>query len=123
MSIEFLLADFPLDTNYILLGSILNGGIWLGVIIHFSVGSLGGLLLGVLVSVIDLLAVTTLRRGVLWGILVGIVTIPLGCVPTAIISGVPILELLSFSTIPHLVYGLVLGYVLGLKARVDEKEA
>jgi hypothetical protein len=45
--------------------------------------------------------------------LFGLITIPGGCVPFAIITGVPIAQMVGFSTIPHLVYGVVLGSVVG----------
>jgi ethanolamine transporter EutH len=60
-----------------------------------------------------LLNIESVRKGVWLGVLAGLVTIPLGCVPVAIVTGVPIIEMVSFSFIPHLVWGTVLGVIAG----------
>jgi len=55
----------------------------------------------------------TTKKGLQLGFIVGVLSVPLGCVPFAIITGVPVMKLLAFSTVPHLVWGSVLGMVLG----------
>ncbi len=51
------------------------------------------------------------------GILNGIVTISGGCIPFTLLSRTPVLELLGFSTIPHIVWRVVLGVIGGYKLR------
>lgn len=41
--------------------------------------------------------------------MLGLITIPLGCVPFAVIAGVPLTVMLPFVFIPHIVWGLVMG--------------
>lgn len=114
---EFLLKGMPADTYLALIGSIVGGGVPLGVVLHLVAGSLLGLFFGAAVLLIDALSVDSIGKGVTLGVLAGIVTIPLGCVPFAIITGVPIATMLSFSTIPHLVWGAVLGVIAGYGLR------
>lgn len=113
MFIEFFLMKQKITTNYAVIGSAVGGGVWLGLILHFIIGPTLGLIFGVIVSSFKSLHIDTLKKGVILGTLAGIITIPLGCVPTAILSKVPILDLVSFSAIPHLVWGSALGYIVG----------
>jgi len=66
---------------------------------------------------VDALGIDSLRKGVLIGVGVGVLTIPFGCEPFALLIGQPVLQVLSFSTIPHLVWGLGLGVVAGYGLR------
>ena len=64
-----------------------------------------------------ILRITTIRKGFILGTLAGAITIT-GCVPFAIITGLPITEILSFSTLPHIIFGAVCGLVVGFGLRV-----
>ena len=46
------------------------------------------------------------------GFAAGAITIPLGCIPLAIWLGQPILEVIAFSIMPHLVWGTFLGWTV-----------
>lgn len=116
MVAEFLVIGLPLYTYLDLIGSVLGGGILLGVVLHILLSSLLGLIFIALVLKVDALRITTIRKGFMLGVLAGAVTI-IGCVPFAIITGVPIVEILSFSTLPHLVWGAVCGVVVGYGLR------
>jgi hypothetical protein len=114
---EFSMMGLPADTYLALIGSVMGGGVPLGVVLHLLLGSLLGLAFSAAVLKVGALHIDSVRKGVGLGILAGLVTIPLGCVPFAIITGVPIASMLSFSTIPHLVWGTVLGVVAGYGLR------
>jgi len=116
MVAEFLVMGLPLYTYLDLIGSVLGGGILLGVVLHILLSSLLGLIFIALVFKVDAVRITTIRKGFILGVLVGAVTI-IGCVPFAIITGVPIVAILSFSTLPHLVWGAVCGVVVGYGLR------
>ncbi|UCB44116.1 MAG: hypothetical protein JSV77_05665 [Dehalococcoidales bacterium] len=116
MVIEFLITGKPLNTYLELIGSVLGGGVSLGVVLHMLLSLFLGLLFVMAVYKIGILRITTIRRGVILGFLAGALTI-VGCVPFAIITDVPITEILGFSTIPHLIFGTVCGLVFGYKLR------
>ena len=117
MVAEFLIAGLPFYIYFELIGSVLGGGILLGVLLHILLSSLLGLIFIALVFNVDFLRITTIRKGFIVGVLAGAVTI-IGCVPFAIITGVTIAEILSFSTLPHLVFGAVCGVAVGYGLRV-----
>jgi ethanolamine transporter EutH len=117
MVVEALIIGEPVDIFVALIGSVVGGGTLVGVVMHLLMGSLLGLLLGLAVCKVRFLHIDSVRKGVWVGVLAGLVTIPLGCVPTAIVAGVPILEMVSFSFIPHLVWGAVLGVIVGYAMR------
>lgn len=119
MVVESLIMDEPVDGFVALIGSVAGAGALVGVVLHLLMGSLLGLLFGVAVYHIRFLNIESLRRGVWLGLLAGLVTIPLGCVPFALIVDVPIIEMVSFSFIPHLVWGAVLGVITGHALRSD----
>ena len=102
----------PPYTYLELIGSILGGGILLGVVLHILLSLVLGFIFVAVVLNFDSIRITTIRKGFTLGILAGAVTI-IGCVPFAIIAGVPITEILSFSTIPHIVFGAICGIVVG----------
>ena len=110
MFIEFYLIKMPIYTNYIVIGSAVGGAVWIGLILHFIIGPTLGLIFGVTIALFDSLKINNYKKGIFLGVLAGLITIPLGCVPTAILSKVPIIELVSFSTLPHLVWGSGLGW-------------
>lgn len=113
MVVEFLVARMPPTTYLELIGSVFGGGVAVGTLVHLVVGALPGLGLGLAAVKVRALHIDTPKRGLWLGFIIGVLSIPLGCVPFAIITGVPVMKLLAFSTIPHLVWGSVLGLVLG----------
>jgi len=113
MVVESLIIGAPVDGFVALIGSIVGGGALVGVVLHLLMGSLLGLLFGIAVWQVRFLNIGSVRKGVWLGVLAGLVTIPLGCVPVAIVTGVPIIEMVSFSFVPHLVWGAVLGVIAG----------
>jgi len=117
MVVEALILGEPLDVFVALIGSVVGGGSLVGVALHLLMGTLLGLLFGLAIYYIPILNVRSLRQGVWLGLLAGLITIPLGCVPFALIADVPVVEMVSFSFIPHLVWGAVLGVVAGYALR------
>lgn len=113
MVAESLMIGEPATSYLALIGSVLGGGALLGVAMHLVMSSLLGLAFGVAVYKIDFLRIDTFWKGVWLGLLAGLVTIPFGCVPVAVATGVPIPFMVGFSFIPHLVWGAVLGVVAG----------
>jgi len=113
MVVESLLLGMPVNGFLALIGSVVGGGALVGAAIHLLTGSLLGLLFGLAVYQVPFLNIDSVRKGTWLGVLVGLITIPLGCVPTAILAGVSIVEMVSFSFIPHLVWGAVMGVVAG----------
>lgn len=117
MVAESFIIGEPVDGFVALIGSLIGGGPLVGVVLHLLMGSLLGLVFGIAVYHIRFLNIESVRQGVWLGALAGLVTIPLGCVPFAVIVDVPIVEMVSFSLIPHLVWGAVLGLVAGYALR------
>ena len=117
MVVESLIIGMPVDSFVALIGSVVGGGALVGVVLHLLMGSLLGLLFGIAITKVRFLNIDSVRKGVWLGVLAGLVTIPLGCVPTAVVAGVPIIEMVSFSFVPHLVWGAVLGVVAGYGMR------
>jgi hypothetical protein len=113
MVVESLIIGAPVDGFVALIGSVVGGGALVGVVLHLLMGSLLGFLFGTAVWQVRFLNIGSVRKGVWFGVLAGLVTIPLGCVPVAIVTGVPIIEMVSFSFVPHLVWGAVLGVIAG----------
>jgi len=112
MVVEFLIIGLPIYTYLELIGSVLGGGVLLGVVMHVLLSLILGLIFITIVMKVGALLIRTVKKGLAVGFLMGAVTI-VGCVPFAIIVDLPIVELLSFSTIPHLVWGAVCGGVVG----------
>lgn len=123
MVVELWFARMPLTTYLRLIGSVFGGGVALGIFVHLVVGALPGLGLGVLTAKVKPLRIGTAREGLRLGFIVGVLSIPLGCVPFAMLTGVPVPKLLAFSTIPHLVWGSMLGVVLGYKGALPHGSA
>ncbi len=122
MIVEFSIIRLPIDTYLELIGSVLGGGVLLGIPLHFVAGSLLGILFIFVVLKVDTFRIDSMRKGLGLGILLGVITIPFGCVPFAIITGIPITRMLYFSTIPHLVFGIVLGGIVGYGLRSSTVE-
>ncbi|UCG54490.1 MAG: hypothetical protein JSV32_07905 [Dehalococcoidia bacterium] len=116
MVAEFLIMELPMYTYLELIGSVFGGGVTLGVITHILLSIFLGLIFLALVFNIGFFRITTIRSGFILGFLFGVVTI-IGCVPFAIITGIPIVEILSFSTLPHLIFGASCGLVVGYGLR------
>jgi ethanolamine transporter EutH len=123
MVVEALILGEPLNIFLALIGSVVGGGPLVGLVLHLLMGTLLGLLFGAAVYYIDVLTIDSMRKGVWLGLLAGLVTIPFGCVPTALVAGVPVIEMVSFSFIPHLVWGAILGVIAGQGLRPDPRSA
>jgi len=117
---EFAMMRQPAYTFLALIGSVFGGGVALGVVAHIVMGSLLGVVFSVAVLTVDALRISTLGRGVVLGVLAGVVTIPGGCVPFAIVTGVPVATMVSFSAVPHVVWGVVLGLFAGYGLRSEK---
>ena len=109
--IQFYLTGQPLDTSLLLYGSIIGGGIVEGVVMHVLFGTGLGILYGLSITRFDSLRIDSMGKGMKIGIMWGLVTIPLGCVPFALVTSVPLTEMIPFVTLPHLTWGSVMGYV------------
>jgi hypothetical protein len=116
MIVEFSIMGLPLDTYLALIGSVVGRGVPMGVIIHIVFGSLLGIVCGAAVLKVDALHIDSVRKGVGLGVLVGIATIPF-CIVFAIITNVPIADMLTFSIPGHLTWGAVLGVIAGYGLR------
>ncbi len=123
MVVESLIIGEPVDGFVALIGSVVGGGTLVGVMAHLLMGSLLGLLFGAAIYKVPFLNVESVRKGMWLGVLAGVVTIPLGCVPFAIVTHVPIIEMVSFSSIPHLAWGAVLGVIAGYAMHSDLRSA
>jgi hypothetical protein len=117
MVAESVMIGGPADGHLALTGSVLGGGALPGVAMHLVMGSVLGLIFGVVVYKVDFLRIDTFWRGVWLGVLAGLVIIPFCCVPFAVATGVPIPFMVSFSFAPQLVWGAVLGVVAGYGMR------
>ena len=84
-----------------------------GLVLHVLFGTMLGLLFGVTVSRFDAFHIDSVRKGLWDGVLAGLITIPLRCVPFASLVGVPLTTMIPFVTTPHLVWGLVMGRLMG----------
>lgn len=107
-------AKLSFITHYRVIGSAIGGNARVGLMAHFIVGPVLGLLFGAFISFFNALHIHDNKKGILLGLGMGFITIPLGCVPTALLSQVPILKFVGFSTLPHLVWGFVLGWVTAI---------
>jgi hypothetical protein len=84
--IESILAGLPPTTNYAVIGAAVGGGARIGFAVHYLMGPGLGLLFGCITSRVGNLHIRSVGKGVLLGLIAGVVTIPLGCVPTALLS-------------------------------------
>jgi uncharacterized membrane protein YagU involved in acid resistance len=107
--IEYFLTDTPLNTSFVLYGALIRAGVWAGFVLHFLFGSILGIIFGLLISRFAVLSINSTRKGLKVGLAAGLITIPLGCIPFALIVGVPLLQMISMVTLPHIVWGIVLG--------------
>jgi hypothetical protein len=113
MVLTFLIADQPADAFFSVVGEKLGYGALVGILVHNLVGLTGGIVFSLLVSNVKALSVDSRRKGIMLGIAAGALTIPLGCIPLAIWLNQPMLDVIAFSLLPHLVWGTVLGWTVG----------
>jgi len=111
--LEYYLSGQPLTTSFILFGSIIGRGAGEGLVLHFLFGSILGIIFGILISRFDSFNVDSMGKGIKVGVMAGLVTIPLGCIPFAVMASIPLTIMIPFVTIPHLVWGLVIGGISG----------
>jgi hypothetical protein len=109
--ITFLIAGLSGDGFFAMVGEKLGQGPSVGIALHNVIGLSVGFLFAVVVLNVSAFAIDTKKKGLILGVSVGLVTIPLGCIPLAVWLGEPILEVVAFSAVPHLLYGTVLGLV------------
>jgi hypothetical protein len=109
--LEYFLIGQPLNTSFVLFGKLVGAGAILGVFLHLLFGSVLGIFFGILISRFDAFRISSLGKGLMVGVMAGLVTIPLGCIPFALVVGVPITTMIPFVTMPHLVWGLVMGWL------------
>jgi hypothetical protein len=108
----FLIAGLPGDNFFAMVGEKFGQGPAVGIALHNLVGLTGGFIFAVLVLNIKALSIDTRRKGLILGVSAGVFTIPVGCIPLAIWLGKPILDVIAFSAVPHLVYGTILGLIV-----------
>ncbi|MHA2391252.1 MAG: hypothetical protein ACXAEX_04725 [Promethearchaeota archaeon] len=107
--LEYILTGIPLNTSFVLYGALIGAGAMTGFVLHIIFGSMLGIIFGFLISRVEALKINSFNQGLKVGISAGLITIPLGCIPFALIVGVPLLQMVKMVTVPHLVWGLVLG--------------
>ena len=112
MVTTFVLVGEPGDTFFKMVGERFGDGALVGIALHDMIGLSGGLVFAFLVLVIAPLRIDSRNKGLTLGLGAGAVTIPLGCVPMAIWLGEPIFGVVAFSILPHLVWGLTLGWTV-----------
>jgi hypothetical protein len=113
MMLTFVIAGQPADTFFSMVGEKLGDGALAGVAVHNLVGLTGGFVFSLLVLNVKALRIDSRRKGLTIGVAAGALTIPLGCIPLAIWLNQPILVVIAFSFLPHLVWGTVLGWTFG----------
>jgi len=72
MVAEFLMMGLPPDTYLALIGSVVGGGVAVGVVLHLFLGSLLGLVFSAAVMKVEALHIDSVRKGVRLGVLAGI---------------------------------------------------
>ena len=112
MMITFVSVGESADMFFTTVGERLGDGALLGIAIHNLIGMTGGLIFSILVLHVRALKLDSVKKGLVLGLAAGAITIPLGCIPLAIWLGEPILDVIAFSILPHLVWGTVLGWTV-----------
>lgn len=113
MVLTFLIAGQPPDAFFYMVGERLGDGALAGILVHNLVGLTGGFVFSLLVLTISALNINSRRKGLMLGIAAGALTIPFGCIPLAIWLNQPMLDVIAFSILPHLVWGTTLGWTVG----------
>lgn len=109
--LENALTGQPLDTAFILFGRLVGGGVLVGFVLHILFGSALGIIFGLAITRIPALRIDSTAKGLKVGIAAGLITIPIGCVPFAVAVGVPLTTMIPFVAAPHLVWGIVMGWL------------
>jgi hypothetical protein len=112
MIATFLLVGEKADVFFSAVGEKLGGGALIGVAVHMCIGTTGGFIFSLLVINFKALDISSIRRGAMLGFAAGAITVPLGCIPLAIWLGQPILGVIAFSILPHLVWGTFTGWTV-----------
>lgn len=112
MIVTFLAVGESADFFFTMVGKKLGDGAIIGVAIHNMIGMSGGFIFATFVLNVPRLRIDSTRKGLLLGVGAGAITIPLGCIPLAIWLGEPIVPVIAFSLLPHLVWGTVLGWTM-----------
>src|SRR4030042_5004748 len=112
MIATFLLVGEKADIFFSAVGERLGGDALIGVAVHMCIGTTGGFIFCLLVISFKALDISIVRRGVMLGLAAGAITVPLGCIPLAIWLGQPVLDVIAFSIMPHLVWGTFLGWTV-----------
>jgi hypothetical protein len=113
MVATFLMVGEPGDAFFTMVGEKFGGGAVIGIALHNVVGLTGGFVFALSVLSIPRLRIESRWKGLTLGITAGAITIPVGCIPLAIWLGKPILIVIAFSALPHMVWGTVLGLTVG----------
>ncbi|MCU0851844.1 MAG: hypothetical protein MUC90_01105 [Thermoplasmata archaeon] len=112
MMIIFVSVGERPDMFFAMVGEKVGGTAVLGLAIHNIIGASGGFVFSLIVLNISALELTSVGKGLKLGVAAGVITIPLGCVPMAIWLGEPVMNVVAFSIVPHLVWGTVLGWIV-----------
>ena len=116
MVVEFMVMGLPVLTYLDLIGSVFGGGIPIGTLVHVVMGVLLGIIFVIPLLIINVLRVDSVKKGVVLGFLIGLGSIS-ACVAMAFLVHLPIVQVLSFMTIPHLIWGTVFGIAVGYGLR------
>ncbi len=117
MVIQFSLIGMPVHTYLALIGSVVGGSVLEGVPLHFLMGTFLGLVFAAITFKLFPTRLDTTRDGIVLGILVGLITIPLLCVPFAVVTNIPLVDMISFTSIPHLIWGIALGGIFNYRVQ------
>jgi hypothetical protein len=109
--LECFITGQPLNTSFVLYGQLIGEGVIVGFLLHLLFGSMLGIMFGILISHYNAFHIDSVSKGLKVGVMAGLVTIPLGCIPFALVVGVPLTTMIPFVTMPHLVWGLVMGWL------------
>lgn len=139
---QFLMMGLPGDAFFAMIGVVMGGGVPMGIALHMLTGLLIGLIFGAIVSSVGLLRLTSIGKGVGLGILAGIVAFVVLFLPVSMVVMPPAMvallggmqpqapqqmvmqiaqammsSLLGGGFLLHLIYGAVLGSVVGYGLR------
>jgi ethanolamine transporter EutH len=113
VAFEYYLIGEPLNTSFVLYGALIGAGEVTGFVLHILFATMLGIIFGLSISRVDSLKIDSFKKGIGVGLLAGLVTIPLGCIPFALIVGVPLIQMVRMVIAPHIAWGLVLGGLTG----------
>ena len=110
VGLEFYATGQPLHTSLMLFGALIGRGVFEGTILHILFGTMLGVVWGAAISRFEALRIDSMGKGLRLGVAAGLITIPMGCVPFALVVGVPLVTMIPMVTLPHLAWGLVMGW-------------